>query len=88
MTPAAAGRKGASVRTIMHSAAVRREWASRGGRVSAGLEALDGVPVAVLVNGHLVLLADMDASQRKAHASLRGRELAAKRWSKKGDPDG
>lgn len=80
MTPASAGRTGGLTRTIAHSAAERREWAARGGRVAMGLEAPDGASVVVLVGGRLVALADMDETQRRALASMRGRELAAKRW--------
>ena len=79
MTPATAGRTGGLRRAASYGAAERREWAAKGGRVSMGLEAGDVVEV-VLVAGKVVPRVELDEVQRRALASLRGRELAAKRW--------
>lgn len=90
MTPALAGRTGGLTRTIAHGAAQRREWAAKGGRIAMGLESPDSAPVVALVRGRLVFLADLDETQRRALASMRGRELAAKRWDgrdRKGERD-
>ena len=86
MTPSTAGRTGGLTRAVVHGAAQRREWAAKGGRIAMGIEASDSVPVVVLVSGRLIPVAELDDVQRHALASLRARELAQKRWSRRDEP--
>ena len=84
MASADAGRTGGLTRAALHGADERRDWAARGGRVAMGMESADGIPVVVLVAGRLIPVSELDEVQRRSIASLRGRELARKRWAKAG----
>lgn len=84
MSAVDAGRTGGLTRAAVHGGAQRREWASKGGRRSMGLEPPpDGVVEVVLVAGRLMPRVELDAVQRRALASLRGREMARLRWAKR-----